>query len=173
MVAQGSTGWLVPIDQAIKRSGAQSGDLICVSGALGDAGAALNFLHLESSAGSTNPNISYFLERYFGPQPKIALGCFLRDYATAAIDISDGLLADFGHIAQLSNVGGILYENKIPRSEALKLENDFIREMQKVYTEAGNLENEEQAQSLIKNQSNIKIQKFNSLASNKNSQTLL
>jgi len=61
------------------------------------------------------------------------------------------------------------FENK---TEALKLENDFIREMQKVYTEAGNLENEEQAQSLIKNQSNIKIQKFNSLASNKNSQTL-
>jgi len=61
------------------------------------------------------------------------------------------------------------FENK---TEALRLENDFIREMQDVYTQAGNLENQDQAQSLIKNQSNIKIQKFNSLASNKNSQTL-
>jgi thiamine-monophosphate kinase len=89
---------------------------------LGDAGAALDYLHLESDTDLSNVNISYFLERYFRPQPKIALGCFLRNYATAAIDISDGLLADFGHIAKLSGVGGILYENNIPCSDALKLE---------------------------------------------------
>jgi len=61
------------------------------------------------------------------------------------------------------------FENK---TEALKLENDFIRDMQKVYTEAGNLENEEQAQSIVKNKSNMLIQKYSGLASNKNSQTL-
>ena len=61
------------------------------------------------------------------------------------------------------------FENK---TEALRLENDFIREMQDVYTQAGNLENQDQAQSLIKNQSNIKIQKFNSLASNRGTQDL-
>ena len=61
------------------------------------------------------------------------------------------------------------FENK---TEALKLENDFIRDMQKVYTEAGNLENEEQAQSIVKNKSNMLMQKYSSLASNKNSQTL-
>ena len=61
------------------------------------------------------------------------------------------------------------FENK---TEALKLENDFIRDMQKVYTEAGNLENEEQAQSIVKNKSNMLMQKYSGLASNKNSQTL-
>ena len=61
------------------------------------------------------------------------------------------------------------FENK---TEALKLENDFIREMQDVYTEAGNLENENQAQDIVKNKSNVLIQKYNGLASNKNSQTL-
>ena len=61
------------------------------------------------------------------------------------------------------------FENK---TEALKLENDFIRDMQDVYTEAGNLENENQAQDIVKNKSNILIQKYNGLASNKNSQTL-
>ena len=61
------------------------------------------------------------------------------------------------------------FENK---TEALKLENDFIRDMQKVYTEAGNLENEEQAQSIVKNKSNMLMQRYSGLASNKNSQTL-
>ncbi|UZE95619.1 thiamine-phosphate kinase [Alkalimarinus alittae] len=110
---------LVPAGQAIKRSGAQPGDLICVSGSLGDAGAALGFLELESTPDATTENSRHFLERYFRPQPKIALGCFLRGHATAAIDISDGLLADFSHIAKRSGVGGLLYENNIPRSVAL------------------------------------------------------
>ena len=61
------------------------------------------------------------------------------------------------------------FENK---TEALKLENDFIRDMQSVYDEAGILENEEQAQSIVKNKSNALIQKYSNLASNKNTQTL-
>ena len=61
------------------------------------------------------------------------------------------------------------FENK---TEALRLENDFNREMQDVYTEAGNLENNDQAQAIVKNKSNALIQKYNGLASNKNSQTL-
>jgi hypothetical protein len=61
------------------------------------------------------------------------------------------------------------FENK---TEALKLENDFIRDMQSVYDEAGNLQNEEQAQSILKNKSNTLIQKYSNLASNKNTQIL-
>jgi len=61
------------------------------------------------------------------------------------------------------------FENK---TEALRLENDFIRDMQSVYDEAGNLQNEEQAQSILKNKSNTLIQKYSNLASNKNTQNL-
>jgi len=61
------------------------------------------------------------------------------------------------------------FENK---TEALRLENDFIRDMQDVYTESGNLENDDQAQAIVKNKSNMLIQKYNGLASNNNSRTL-
>ena len=61
------------------------------------------------------------------------------------------------------------FENK---TEALRLENDFIRDMQDVYDEAGNLENNDQAQSIVKNKSNMLIQKYSGLASNNNSRTL-
>ena len=61
------------------------------------------------------------------------------------------------------------FENK---TEALKLENDFITDMQKVYDEANILENEDQAQSIVKNKSTMLIQKYSNLASNKNSKTL-
>jgi hypothetical protein len=61
------------------------------------------------------------------------------------------------------------FENK---TEALRLENDFIRDMQDVYTEAGNLENDDQAQSIVKNKSNMLIQKYSGLATNNNSRTL-
>ena len=61
------------------------------------------------------------------------------------------------------------FENK---TEALKLENDFIRDMQSVYDQAGNLENEDQAQNLVKNQSNILRKKYSNLATNIGSQNL-
>lgn len=61
------------------------------------------------------------------------------------------------------------FENK---TEALRLENDFIRDMQDVYTEAGNLENDDQAQSIVKNKSNMLIKKYSGLATNNNSRTL-
>ncbi len=113
---------LVPVDQALKRSGAQVGDLICVSGSLGAAGAALSVLHLEPEIDSASAGVRHLLEHYFRPQPKIELGCLLRGYATAAIDISDGLLADFNHIAESSKVGGVFYEEKIPCSDMLRSE---------------------------------------------------
>ncbi|MEL0238126.1 MAG: hypothetical protein VW946_01525 [Gammaproteobacteria bacterium] len=61
------------------------------------------------------------------------------------------------------------FENK---TEALKLENDFIRDMQSVYTEAGNAENEDQAQNIVKTQSNLLIKKYSGLATNRGTQDL-
>ena len=101
---------------ALCRHGARPGDLVCVSGQLGDAGAALDFL--------TNPDPSatqrQVLERYHFPEPRLALGRQLAGRASAAIDISDGLLADLQHILQASGVGACLNAGDIPISAALR-----------------------------------------------------
>ncbi|TGN38468.1 thiamine-phosphate kinase [Marinobacter confluentis] len=105
----------VPIDGAIKRSGAQVGDLVCVSGTLGDAGAALSLLDQPSPTAEQ----AALLARYHSPQPRLALGKALRGYASAAIDISDGLVADLGHLLEASGAGGVIDTHKLPLSDAL------------------------------------------------------
>ena len=113
---------LVPSGMAIKRSGANPGDLICITGPLGDAGAALDYLHLDEYSDDMNASAQHFLSRYYYPQPKISEGLAIREFATAAIDVSDGLLADFNHIAESSGVGGMLHEKYIPMSAELVAE---------------------------------------------------
>ncbi|MCV4290125.1 thiamine-phosphate kinase [Pseudomonas capsici] len=107
----------VPAGQALTRSGACEGDLLCVGGALGDAAAALplvlNQRHAESSIAEP------LLARYWSPQPQLALGQALRGKATSALDISDGLLADCGHIAQSSAVRLLVEQDKLPMSTPL------------------------------------------------------
>src|SRR5690606_4457454 len=87
----------VPSGLALLRSGARAGDLLCVGGPLGDAAGALPLVLGEREGGSAEA--AQLLERYWSPQPQLALGQALRGKATAALDISDGLLADCGHIA--------------------------------------------------------------------------
>lgn len=106
----------VPAGQAITRSGAQPGDLVCVSGALGDAGGALTWLDTEPLPSRA----SELLARYHRPWPRLGLGEQLRGLATAAIDVSDGLLADLGHILAASGVGARLEVAQIPLSPALR-----------------------------------------------------
>ena len=102
--------------RALLRSGASAGDLICVSGSLGDSRAGLELLDIEQ------PGVSqqYLLQRYYRPVPRIATGLLLRDYASACIDISDGLLADLEHILRRSGVGARLNADSIPMSEAMR-----------------------------------------------------
>lgn len=105
----------VPKGMALRRSGACVGDLVCVTGPLGDAGAALDFL------GSPDPtgNEQAVLARYHYPEPRLALGKALVGKASAAIDISDGLLSDLQHILDASEVGAELDADKVPLSKAL------------------------------------------------------
>lgn len=105
-----------PTGQAIRRSGAKVGDLICVSGTLGSAGAALDFLNLAAPT----PEQAQVLERYHAPQPRLALGVALRQRASAAVDISDGLVADLGHLLEQSGVGGRIEVSRLPLSAALR-----------------------------------------------------
>jgi thiamine-monophosphate kinase len=102
---------LIPTNQALKRSGAKPGDLIYVTGTLGDAGYALN--HLNKSI-----DVS-LIERLNKPAPRVEIGKKLRRIATAAIDISDGLCADLSHILAASQVGARVNVDLLPLSKEL------------------------------------------------------
>ena len=103
---------IVPAGQATTRSAAQVGDLIGVTGSLGAAGYALQQLQQGKEAEA----IRNALER---PLPQIEAGLHLRGCATAMIDLSDGLLADLGHITQCSGVAAKLNLDAIPIAPAL------------------------------------------------------
>lgn len=107
----------VPRSQALLRSGARPGDLVFVSGTPGDAAAGLAVeqgrLTLASDAAS------YLRKRFLYPTPRLALGRSLRGYASACIDISDGLLGDVGKLAHASGCGVELSYRDLPVSEDL------------------------------------------------------
>jgi thiamine-monophosphate kinase len=107
----------VPAGLALTRSGAQPGDLVCVGGELGNAAGALSLVLGErvAPADVAGP----LLAHYWSPQPQLDLGMALRGKATSALDISDGLLADCGHIAKASAVGLLIESEKLPLSAAL------------------------------------------------------
>ena len=93
----------VPAGQALLRSGARDGDDLYVSGTLGDARLALQAMRGEVTVPA--PVLAAARERLDRPTPRVALGLALRGLATSAIDISDGLLGDLGHVLQASGVG--------------------------------------------------------------------
>ena len=107
----------VPAGQALTRSGARPGDLLCVGGELGNAAGALPLVlgQRTAEAAVAEP----LLAHYWSPQPQLALGLALRGKATSAMDISDGLLADCGHIAKASAVSLLIEQQKLPLSAAL------------------------------------------------------
>lgn len=103
--------------QALLRSGATVGDSVYVSGTLGDAAAGLAVLQGQYRP---EPALAEYLEqRFYRPRPRLELGIELRGRASAAIDISDGLLADAGHIAAASGVQLRLQPELLPLSAAL------------------------------------------------------
>ena len=108
----------VPAGQALVRSGAQVGDLLCVGGALGEAAGALPLVLGQAEAAADVAE--HLLARYWSPQPQLALGEALRGRATAALDISDGLLADCGHIAKASGVALRIERERVPLSAPLR-----------------------------------------------------
>ncbi|MBE9561974.1 MAG: thiamine-phosphate kinase [Proteobacteria bacterium] len=108
---------LIPLNTAIKRSGAKPGDNIYVTGTLGDAGLGLAIVNQQIN--SSKSAHKYLLSRLNRPTPRLQEGQSLRGIAHSAIDISDGLIADLGHILDASNVGASLYVNDLPLSTAL------------------------------------------------------
>lgn len=104
---------LVERGRALRRRAARSGDVIWVSGTLGDAALGLRVL---KGLAATEDEAFYLVERYRRPEPRLALGQRLRGLAHAAIDVSDGLLADLGHILEESKLGGRLEAERLPIS---------------------------------------------------------
>lgn len=105
---------LVSRGRALKRSSAKVGDLIYVTGCLGDAG-----LGLKIKQGYVSAETGRALQRFNMPEPRIHEGLALRDLAHACIDISDGLAADLGHILTQSGVGACLDYHCLPLSNAV------------------------------------------------------
>jgi thiamine-monophosphate kinase len=107
----------VPAGTALLRSGALVGDSIWLSGALGDASLAL--AHHAGRVVLTADEAAACWNALLRPAPRVALGLRLRGLASAAIDVSDGLVGDLAHVLEASKVGAVLELAAIPRSEAL------------------------------------------------------
>jgi thiamine-monophosphate kinase len=108
----------VPASLALRRDGAKVGDEVWVSGNLGDA--ALALAHLQGRVHLPDSEFDAVAKALHQPQPRVALGLALRGIANSAIDVSDGLLADLGHILAASGVGAELELAAMPVSVVMR-----------------------------------------------------
>lgn len=107
----------VPPGQALARAGARAGDAVLVTGTLGDAAAGLRLL--QQGIGADDARAAPLVGRLNRPTPRLAAGLALRGRASACIDVSDGLLADLGHVCAASGAGAEIEAALLPRSPAL------------------------------------------------------
>ena len=109
----------VPVGRALKRSGAKPGDWIYVTGTPGDSAAGLAILQNRLTVSDESDN-AYLVKRHLRPTPRILQGQALRDLASSAIDLSDGLVSDLGHILKASECGARIDLDALPYSEAMQ-----------------------------------------------------
>lgn len=111
----------VPRGKALMRQGAQPGDGVFVTGTLGDAGLGLQLKQGEISSTSISDTVQdELVARLEHPMPRVEAGLALRGLATSAIDISDGLVADLGHVLTASDVGADIIVDNLPFSLAFQ-----------------------------------------------------
>jgi thiamine-monophosphate kinase len=106
----------VPSGAALRRKGAKTGDDVWVSGTLGDGAAALALIEKRITVPDTAAD--YLLQRFYQPDIDFSLGVRLRDIASSCIDVSDGLLADLGHICEASAVSAHIALAALPIANA-------------------------------------------------------
>ena len=107
----------VPAELALRRDAACAGDDIWLSGATGEA--ALALAHLKGRVKLEGAALEACLTRLHTPEPRVDLGERLRGLARSAIDVSDGLLADLGHVLEASGIGAELLWDNLPRAKAI------------------------------------------------------
>lgn len=107
----------VPRGRVLYRGGARPGDAIFVSGTLGDAVLGLDLWDVHGDS-AIDIDRRLLIDRLHRPTPRVSLGLALRDCATAAVDVSDGVAADLGHILRASGVGGLIDMDRLPLSAA-------------------------------------------------------
>ncbi len=108
-----------PRGKALRRDGARSGDMLFVSGCLGDAAAGLALVQSRLRAANQR-DARALRDRLDRPTPRIALGLALRGVASACIDVSDGLAQDLDHVLRASGVGARIEAASLPASPALR-----------------------------------------------------
>ncbi|EOF5839071.1 thiamine-phosphate kinase [Salmonella enterica] len=108
----------IPAGRALKRSGAKPGDWIYITGTPGDSAAGLAVLQNRLLV-AEETDARYFIKRHLRPTPRILHGQALRDIVSAAIDLSDGLISDLGHIVKASGCGARVDVDALPKSDAM------------------------------------------------------
>lgn len=110
---------LVPAGRALKRSGARAGDWIYITGTPGDSAAGLAILQDRLKVANAQ-QADYLVKRHLRPKPRVLHGQALRDLASSAIDLSDGLVSDLGHILKASDCGARITLDSLPYSDAMR-----------------------------------------------------
>src|ERR1700722_956362 len=109
----------VPCGTAMRRSGARAGDLLAVTGTLGDAGAGLAFVTTPPAAESCSA-VERLIDRFDYPTPRVQFGLAARGIATAAMDLSDGLVGDLPKLAHASGLAAHVAVDRLPLSDAMR-----------------------------------------------------
>jgi len=115
----------IPSGKAIRRSGAKVGHDIWASGTIGDARLALAALRHEITLPESD--LKQIEHRMHNPTPRVELGMKIRELASAALDISDGLLGDLHHILKQSQVSAEVFLDQFPKSETLQKQSEDIQ----------------------------------------------
>jgi len=109
-----------PVGRIVRRNGARPGDAIFVSGTIGDAALGLRIRLGTLDAMPAGKAADHLLDRYLHPQPRVALAPVVLGFATASLDISDGLVGDLAHVCRQSGVGAEIAAAAVPLSAGAK-----------------------------------------------------
>lgn len=110
----------VPTGSIVRRAGAAVGDVIVASGTIGDAALGLRLRLGTLDGAPAGQGASHLLDRYLHPQPRLGLAEAVRSFASASLDISDGLIGDLGHITRTSGVSAVVEAARVPLSDAAR-----------------------------------------------------
>jgi thiamine-monophosphate kinase len=112
---------VVPRGRMVRRDGMRAGDLVCVTGTIGDAAIGCRLIYEPNlAAGLAEHDLDHLLSRYRLPEPRNVISGALRRYASAAMDVSDGLAGDLAKLCRVSGVGADIDVATVPMSAAAR-----------------------------------------------------